>query len=139
MEGNDLIKLTDQESGLYLSRWRDSYLVETTSRGEHRTRVGEFNDQSDAERFLVSFESRQRRRSRDLDRVRVPAVAEGVELEQTPTAIRLTWADGRTAEFTATLLSEIIATEFSWVVRASLAEIAASYDDPDGRPLFAAA
>jgi hypothetical protein len=58
-------------------------------------------------------------------------LAPGTELEQGPTGHQLSWPEGE-----ATFYYQYKAVTFSWVIGADPAAIVASYQHPNGEPLF---
>jgi hypothetical protein len=70
-----------------------------------------------------------------LPRIRPNRLAPACAIEKGPTGFELTWADGQ-ATFPIGYVGHQHALDFSWVVTAELADIAASYRHPNGEPLF---
>lgn len=103
---------------------------ETISRG-HRYVCAEFGRAREAWRFLIMQLGGSYRWPRRMPEIILRGLAPGTSLEPAPSGHRLTWPGGE-----ATFHRELAAVEFSWVAMAEPADIAASYRNFNGEPLF---
>jgi hypothetical protein len=129
-----VLEVGDFEITRALAHRRGLHTVESTSRGT-RTIEGTFSSARDARRFLVMALADLVRTESRMPDIRHPGIAPGMELEEGPTDYRLTWP-GAEATFSVGLLGKMRATDFSWVAKAEVADIAASYRDLNGAPIF---
>jgi hypothetical protein len=86
-------------------------------------------------RFLLLELGGILRMRRRLPRIRLNRLAPACAIEKGPTAFELSWAEGQ-ATFPTGYIGHQHALDYSWVVTAELADIAASYRHPNGEPLF---
>jgi hypothetical protein len=133
-ELDDLVRFGDQEVSVAIARRADLYVVEGTDRGGPRRVQGSFTGYDDARRYLVATLGIGWRVGTSLPPFPPRSVAPGAALEEGPTAYHLSWPGG-SAEFPRGLAGLNAAQDFSWVIGASLAEIAHSLLDLEARPL----
>ena len=133
-DSDTVLEVGDFEITRALAYRRGLHTVESTSRGA-RTIEGTFSSARDARRFLVMALADMVRIESGMPDIPHPGIAPGLELEEGPTDYRLTWPAGE-ATFSVGLLGKMRATDFSWVAQAEVSDIAASYRDLNGSPLF---
>jgi hypothetical protein len=148
----DMLLINELVDGLRLSRWPgDSetilevgnledtrilavrhglYTFETTSRGQ-RYPDAAFSSARDARRYMIMDLCGSFRFHTSMAPVVMKQLAPGTELEEGPTGQRLRWSAGE-----ATFYHRYKAVNFSWVVGADPTAIVASYQHPNGEPLF---
>jgi hypothetical protein len=129
-----VLEVGDFEITRALAYRRGLHTVESTSRGT-RTIEGTFSSARDARRFLVMSLADLVRIEAGMPDIRHPGIAPGMELEEGPTDYRLSWPGGE-ATFSVGLLGKMRALDFSWVAQAEVADIAASYGNRSGSPIF---
>jgi hypothetical protein len=125
-----ILNVGDSEDSRLLAVRHDLFTFETTSRGK-RYMEAAFSSARDARRYMImdlcgSFRSRA-----SMTPVVMKQPAPGTELEEGPTGHRLSWPGGE-----ATFYHQHKAVTFSWVINADPAAIVASYQHPNGEPLF---
>lgn len=125
-----ILDVADFDAEWVLRRDEGGYLFERRSQGG-RTASGTFSSARGARRFAVMELGRLWRESRPVRSIwhRVPAP--GTQVHSVPAGHRLTWEGGE-----AVFAMDYSAINFSWIAAAELADIAASYRDPNGEPLF---
>jgi hypothetical protein len=123
------------EVGRAISYRQSQFVYESVVDADYRKAKCTFSTAAAGRRFLVMELSRIRRMQTRLPRIRRNRLAPACAIEKGPTGFGLTWAGGE-ATFPTGYIGHQDALEFSWVVTAELADIAASYRHPDGRPLF---
>ncbi|HEY6812855.1 MAG TPA: hypothetical protein VI074_09190 [Propionibacteriaceae bacterium] len=148
----DMLLIDELVEGLRLSRWAgDSeiilkvgnledtrilavrhglYTFETTSRGRPYSEAA-FSSARDARRYLIMDLCGSFRFRTSMVPVVMKQLAPGTELEEGPTGHRLTWPGSE-----ASFYHQYKAVTFSWVIDADPAAIVASYQHPNGEPLF---
>lgn len=130
---DDLVHLGDPETSVAIARRGSLFVVERVNRGV-RTVSASFADEEDARRFVVARLGIGWRVGTLLPRFPPDVIAPGVVLEEGPTAQHLSWPGG-SAEFPRGSGGRLAAQDFSWVVGATLDEIADSMLADDARPL----
>jgi hypothetical protein len=111
-----------------------SYIDDT-----YRKTVATFPTAAAARRFLaMELGAIWRQRQRGLPALRVSGPPPGRTVIKNPTEFEVSWGD-QTATFTLGPIGQQQALTFSWCAEAAIPDIAASYRDPAGRPLFPAA
>lgn len=134
-ERGDLIHLADTYVGFSIAERQELFAVEVSTREHDRELLGAFDDIEDARRFLVMEFGVMHRGRSALPPLRAETPPPGYVLEETPTALWLSWLTG-SAEFPDDFFSRRRAVTFSRVERADVEEIYETYREPDGRPLF---
>ena len=128
---HDVVTLSDMDVTVHLARAARAYAVQAGDRGSRRRTYASFGTEADARRFLVTLLGDWLRLRQRLPRISASAAAPGVSLTQDPEGVRLVWDDRW-----GTFEDRDRAATFSWVRATPLADIAASYADPGGRPCF---
>jgi hypothetical protein len=121
--------------GRAISYRQSQFVYESVVDADYRKVRGTFSTAAAGRRFLLLEFGGILRTRRRLPRIRLNRLAPACTLEKGPTAFDLTWAGGQ-ASFPVGYIGHQHALDFSWVVTAELADIAASYRHPNGEPLF---
>jgi len=137
LQNGDLISVGDMELGWYVAEREGVVVVERTSRGGPRAGRGSFSDAGAAVRYLMIEISDGVRSDRRLRRLTAPT-AEGIVVEDGPTAIHVRWSEGW-AELHADLSASRRARLLARAVLRPLNEVGESCLDPGGSPLFTVA
>ena len=102
----------------------------------YRKTVATFSTAAAARRFLaMELGAIWRLQHRGFPALRVGGPAPGRTVSKNPTEFEVSW-DDRTATFNLGPIGQQQALIFSWCAEAAVTDIAASYRDPAGRPLF---
>jgi len=134
--GAEILAVTGQaEVGRAISYRQSQFVYETVVEADHRSAVCTFSTAAAARRFMIMELSKIRRMQRRLPRIQLNRLAPGCTLEKGPTDFELAWPGGQ-ARFPTGYIGHQNALDFSWVATAELADIAASYQNPNGDPLF---
>jgi hypothetical protein len=130
-DAETLLEVGDLENTSVLAVRHDQFTFETTSRGGRST-TAVFSSARDARRYLIMDLSEEAFRFHTrMTPIIMRQLAPGTELESGPTGHRLRWRNGE-----ATFYDRTDAVIFSWVIDADPAAIVASYQHPNGEPLF---
>jgi hypothetical protein len=132
--GAETLSVGDDQVGRAISYRQSQFVYEHTVGRDWRRIEGTFSTAAGARRFLIAelggiLRTRMRMRT-----IRPKLAAPDCQIERGPTSFLVTSPAGQ-ATFRLGL-GHGHALVFSWVATASLASIAASYRDPDGRPVF---
>jgi hypothetical protein len=129
-DSETILNVGDSEDTRLLAVRHGLFTFETTSRGE-RSMDAAFSSARDARRYLIMDLCGSFRFHTSMAPVVMKQLAPGTELEEGPTGYRLSWSRGE-----ATFYHQYKAVNFSWVIDADPAAIVASYQHPNGEPLF---
>ena len=134
--GGDLLWVGDRYQGRAIAYRQSQFVYEsTTGAGRYRDTKATFSTAAAARRFLLIDLGDVVRRWAGMPRIQPNRLAPDCTLEEGPTGFELTWLDGR-ATFAAGAKGHMSALNFSWVAKAELGEIVASYRHPNGEPIF---
>jgi len=125
-----LLNVGDSEDTRLIAVRHGLYTFETTSRGEPSMEAA-FSSARDARRYMIMDLGGSFRFRSSMVPVVMKQLAPGTELEEGPTGHRLSWPGGE-----GTFYHQYKAVTFSWVIGADPAAIVASYEHPNGEPLF---
>jgi hypothetical protein len=123
------------EVGRAISYRQSQFVYESVVEADYRSTVCTFSTAAAARRFMIMELSGIRRMHRRLPRIQLNRLAPRCTLEKRPTDFELAWSGGQ-ATFPIGYIGQQNALDFSWVATATLADIAASYRHPNGKPLF---
>ena len=123
------------EVGRAISYRQSQFVYESVVETDYRSTECTFSIAAAARRFMIMELSGIRRMHRRLPRIQLNRLAPGCTLEKGPTDFELSWPGGQ-ATFPIGYIGHQNALDFSWVAMAELADIAASYQHPNGEPLF---
>jgi hypothetical protein len=129
-DSETILSVGDSEDTRLLAVRHGLFTFETTSRGE-RSMEAAFSSARDARRYMIMDLCGSFRFHTPMAPVVMKELAPGTELEEGPTGHRLTWRGGE-----ATFYHRYKAVNFSWMIDADPAAIVASYQHPNGEPLF---
>jgi hypothetical protein len=129
-DSETILNVGDSEDTRLLAVRYGLFTFETTSRGERSVEAA-FSSARDARRYMIMDLCRSLRFHTPMAPVVMKELAPGTELEEGPTGHRLRWRGGE-----ATFYHRYKAVSFSWVIDADPAAIVASYQHPNGEPLF---
>jgi hypothetical protein len=130
-DAETILEIGDLENTSVLAARHGQFTFETTSRGTRST-AAVFSAARDARRYLIMDLSEEAFRFHTrMAPIIMKQLAPGTELDNGPTGHRLSWRDGE-----ATFYDKTDAVIFSWVIGADPAAIVASYQHPNGKPLF---
>jgi hypothetical protein len=134
-EGTEVLALGDGQVGRALTYRRSQFVYESTVGADDRKAMATFATAAAARRFLVAELGGILRMQARLPIVRASRPAPGCTIEKEPTGLKVTFPAGW-ANFNLGAVGHQHALTFSWVADATLADIAASFQDPDGTPIF---
>jgi hypothetical protein len=123
------------EVGRAISYRQSQFVYESVVESDYRSAVCTFSSAAAARRFMIMELSTILRMQRRLRKIQLNRLAPGCGIEKGPTGFDLRWPGGE-ANFPIGYIGQQNALSFSWVATAELAEIAASYQHPNGQPLF---
>jgi len=129
-DSETILNVGDSEDSRLLAVRHGLFTFETTSRGQ-RYMEAAFHSPRDARRYMIMNLCGSFRFRTSMAPVVMKQLAAGTELEEGPTDHRLSWPGGE-----ATFYHQYKAVTFSWVIGADPAAIVASYQHPNGEPLF---
>ena len=129
-DSETILNVGDSEDTRLLAVRSGLFTFETTSRGQPSMEAA-FSSARDARRYMIMDLCGSLRFRSSMAPAVMKRLAPGTELEQGPTGHRLSWPDGE-----ATFYYQYKAVTFSWVIGADPAAIVASYQHPNGEPLF---
>ena len=130
-DAETILDVGDFETTRVLAVRHGLFAFETTSRGQRST-VAVFSAARDARRYMImDLAAEAFRFHRWTEPIVMERLAPGSEVEEGPTGYRLSWPGGE-----ATFHRRYEAVTFSWVIDADPAAIVASYQHPNGEPLF---
>jgi hypothetical protein len=133
--GAEVLSLGDDQVGRAISYRQSQFVYEHTVSEDWRSAVGTFSTAAAARRFMIAelgFILRQRTR---MPRIRPRRVGPDCAIEKGPTSFLVTSPAGQ-GNFNIGYNGHQNALTFGWVATASLADIAASYQHPNGEPIF---
>jgi len=133
----DFARVGDFEIEFVVSGHHGVYTVDRSSRGARRT-LASFRHRDDALKLVVLLVGAGWRSSQGLSSLAQRKLSSVTTLSEGPTAIHLEWQGG-SADFAVGYMGLRNAHEFSHLVYADVADIAQSFDTPDGAPLFTSA
>jgi hypothetical protein len=133
--GTEVLALGDGQVGRALTHRRSQFVYESTVGAIDRKAICTFATAAAARRFLVAELGGILRMQARLPIVQPSRPAPGCTIEEGPTGLKVTFPAGR-ANFNLGAVGHQHALTFSWVADATLADIAASFQDPDGTPIF---
>jgi hypothetical protein len=125
-----ILNVGDSEDTRLLAVHHGLFTFETTTRGQRYLEAA-FTSARDARRYMIMDLCGSLRLRAAMAPVVMKQPAPGAELQEGPTGHRLSWPDGE-----ATFYHQHNALTFSWVINADPAAIVASYQHPNGEPLF---
>ena len=131
----EVLAVGDQYMGRAVSYRHSRFMYENTLPDDYRSAVCAFSTADVARRFLLFDLGTILRTRRRLPIIRPNRLAPGCDIDKGPNFIVLTWPAGR-GEFRVGFVGHQQALTFSWLVTAELGEIVASFQDPDGKPVF---
>jgi hypothetical protein len=129
-DSETILNVGDSEDTRLLAVRSGRFTFETTSRGQTSMEAA-FSSARDARRYMIMDLCGSFRFRSSMPPVVMKRLAPGTELEQGPTGHQLSWPEGE-----ATFYYQYKAVTFSWVIGADPAAIVASYQHPNGEPLF---
>jgi hypothetical protein len=129
-DSETILNVGDSEDTRLLAVRSGLFTFETTSRGQP-SKEAAFSSARDARRYMIMDLCGSFRLRYSMAPVVMKRLAPGTELEQGPTGHQLSWPEGE-----ATFYYQYKAVTFSWVIGADPAAIVASYQHPNGEPLF---
>jgi hypothetical protein len=130
-DAETILDVGDFETTRVLAGRHGLFTFETTSRGQRST-VAVFSAARDARRYMIMDLSEEAFRFHSwTEPIVMERLAPGSEVEEGPTGYRLSWPGGE-----ATFHRRYEAATFSWVIGAEPTAIVASYQHPNGEPLF---
>ena len=121
--------------GRAISYRQSQFVYESVVESDYRSCVCTFSTAAGARRFMIMELSAILRMQRRLPKIQLNRLAPGCDSEKGPTGFELSWPGGK-ATFPIGYIGHQQALDFSWVAKAELADIAASYRHPHGEPLF---
>lgn len=121
--------------GRAISYRQSQFVYESVVDSDYRKARCTFSTAAAGRRFMMMELSRILRMRTRLPRIQLNRLAPACAIGKGPTGFDLTWAEGE-ATFPIGYIGHQDALDFSWVVTAELADIAASYRHPNGEPLF---
>jgi hypothetical protein len=121
--------------GRAISYRQGQFVYESVVDSDYRKVQGTLSTAAAGRRFLLLELGVILRMRWRLPRIRLNRLAPACAIEKGPTAFELSWAEGQ-ATFPTGYIGHQHALDYSWVVTAELADIAASYRHPNGEPLF---
>jgi hypothetical protein len=133
--GADVLAVADRYQGRAIAYRQAQFVYESTSRTRYRNAKATFSTAAAARRFLLTDLHGVFRGRTGMPRITSNRLAAHCSVEEGPTGLELSWADGR-ATFPADDKGRQQLLTFSVVVTAELAEVIASYRHPNGEPLF---
>lgn len=134
-EGTEVLALGDGQVGRALTYRRSQFVYESTVGATDRKAICTVATAAAARRFLVAELGGILRMQARLPIVLPSRPAPGCTIEQEPTGFNVTFPAGW-ANFNLGAVGHQRALIFSWVADAALADVAASFQDPDGTPIF---
>lgn len=138
-EHDDIVRLRSDDVDFAIVEHHALLVVEAASTGDVPFVLGAVDTLDDAERMLAMQLGVIDRRRQQLPRLDARRLPPGFVIEQAPTStIWLSWFTG-SAEFPDSSRGHARAVGFSFVGRAPVELIQASYQHPAGHPLFDAA
>lgn len=135
---DDIVHLANRNVAFSIASHHGMFPVEFATQGRDRAVLGVFETVDDARRFLMMECGALLRAQRRLPRLRAHELPPGFVIEETPTALWLSWFTA-SAEFPMGESSRRRAVNFSRVERAPLEQIRSSFLEPAGHPLYDAA
>ena len=132
--GAEILSVGDDQVGRAISYRQSQFLYEHTVGRDWRKIECTFSTAAGARRFLIAELGGILRMRTRMRTIRPKLAAPDCHIERGPTSFLVTSPAGQ-ATFRLGL-GHGHALVFSWVATASLTSIAASYRDPDGRPVF---
>lgn len=133
--GAEVLAVGHGEVGRAISYRQSQFVYESVVGPDYRKAHCTFSTAAAGRRFMIMELGRILRMRTRLPRIQPNRLAPACTIEKGPTGFNLTWADGE-ATFPIGYIGHQQALDFSWVVAAELADIAASYRHPNGEPLF---
>jgi hypothetical protein len=129
-DSETILEAGDSEDTRILAVRHGLFTFETTSRGKRYTEAV-FSSARDARRYMIMDVCEHFRFRPGIAPLVMKDLAPGSQLEDGQTGYRLSWLGGE-----ATFKEKYEAVNFSWVIDAEPAAIVASYQHPNGEPLF---
>lgn len=129
-DSETIFEVGDFEVTRALAERHGLFTFETTDRGQRSTDAV-FSSARDARRYMIMDLCESYRFRTRMEPMVMEQLAPGRKLEDGPTGHRLSWTGGE-----ATFYRRYEAVTFSWVIEADPATIVASYQHPNGEPLF---
>jgi hypothetical protein len=133
--GADILAVGDAQVGRAIAYRQSQFVYESVVHPDYRKAMCTFSTAAAARRFMVMELSRLLRLRTRLPKIQPNRLATRCTIEKGPTDFELAWPGGE-ATFPIGYIGHQHALDFSWVVLAELADIAASYRHPNGEPLF---
>jgi hypothetical protein len=133
--GADILAVGDAGVGRAIAYRQSQFVYESVVRPDYRNVMGTFSTAAAARRFLIMELSKLLRLRTPLPKIQLNRLSPNCTIEKGPTDFELAWPGGE-ATFPIGYIGHQRALDFSWVAMAELADIAASYRNPNGEPLF---
>jgi hypothetical protein len=133
--GVDILSIGDEQVGRAITYRQSQFVYEHTVGETYRSAVGTFSTAAAARRFMVAELSDLLRQRKRMSRITPKRVGPDCAIEKGPTGFLVTSPAGH-GNFTIGFVGHQRALTFGWIATASLADIAASFQHPNGAPIF---
>ena len=133
--GADIFSIGDNQVGRAISYRQSQFVYEQTVDEDYRSAVGTFSTAAAARRFMVAEISDILRQRTRMPKVTPKRVGPDCAIEKGPTGFLVTSPAGQ-GNFNVGFNGHQDALTFGWIATASLADIAASFQHPNGGPIF---